>query len=236
MKKQVIVTTSWDDGHKLDLKLAKLLKKYRIKGTFYISPENREFKKSDLLSNEEIVTLSKDFEIGAHTMTHPRLTEISEEQAVKEIVESKKCLEKLVNKDIKCFCYPGGNYNSTHVRQIKNAGLQLARTTETFALGLGNKPYELSTSIHIYDHWSDVWKVLLFVRFNPINFWRCYHHWDILATKMFNDVLQNGGVFHLWGHSWEIEKNGQWGKLEEFLNYLSQKNGVIYCANSGLLM
>jgi hypothetical protein len=34
----IYVTTSWDDGHKLDMKLAVLLKKYGIKGTFYICP------------------------------------------------------------------------------------------------------------------------------------------------------------------------------------------------------
>ena len=57
--------------------LAKLLKKYGIKGTFYISPKNREFSENDLLSDREIVKLSKDFEIGAHTMTHPILTKIN---------------------------------------------------------------------------------------------------------------------------------------------------------------
>ncbi|MCX6750242.1 MAG: polysaccharide deacetylase family protein, partial [Candidatus Pacearchaeota archaeon] len=111
MKKQIIVTTSWDDGHKLDLRLAKLLKKYNIKGTFYISPRNREFKKEDLLTDKEIIELSKDFEIGAHTMTHPRLTKVSEEEAFKEILESKRYLEKLTGKEIKSFCYPGGDYN-----------------------------------------------------------------------------------------------------------------------------
>jgi peptidoglycan-N-acetylglucosamine deacetylase len=55
MKK--IVTTSWDDGHKLDLKLARLLQKYNIAATFYISPANREFSKRDLLSEQEIQTL-----------------------------------------------------------------------------------------------------------------------------------------------------------------------------------
>ena len=67
MKKQIIVTTSWDDGHKLDLKLAKLLKKYGIGGTFYISPKNREFREEDLLLDEEIIKLDRDFEIwGSH--------------------------------------------------------------------------------------------------------------------------------------------------------------------------
>ena len=96
MKKQIIVTTSWDDGHKLDLKLAKLLKKYGIRGTFYISPKNREFREEDLLSDEEIIKLDRDFEIGAHTMTHPRLTKISEREAFNEIIDSKKYLENLI--------------------------------------------------------------------------------------------------------------------------------------------
>jgi len=35
--KKVIVTTSWDDGHLLDLRLAQLLQDAGLKGTFYIS-------------------------------------------------------------------------------------------------------------------------------------------------------------------------------------------------------
>ena len=35
----LIVTTSWDDGHKCDLTLKKLLDKYGVKGTFYATKE-----------------------------------------------------------------------------------------------------------------------------------------------------------------------------------------------------
>ena len=34
--KQTYITTSWDDGHQLDLRVAELLTKYRLHGTFYI--------------------------------------------------------------------------------------------------------------------------------------------------------------------------------------------------------
>ena len=98
-KKIKIITTSWDDGHKLDLKLAKILQKYNIKGTFCISPNNREWNKKDLLSDKEIKQLSQDFEIGAHTMTHPLLTKISERDAIQEIRDSKIFLEKLIRKN-----------------------------------------------------------------------------------------------------------------------------------------
>ena len=47
--KKIVVTTSWDDGHILDLKLSNLLTKYNIKGTFYLSPKDREIKEKDRL-------------------------------------------------------------------------------------------------------------------------------------------------------------------------------------------
>lgn len=39
---KAIVTTSWDDGHPSDLKLAELLKRYDVPATFYIPIDNRE--------------------------------------------------------------------------------------------------------------------------------------------------------------------------------------------------
>jgi len=70
--KKIIVTTSWDDGNVLDVRLAALLDKYGVKGTFYIAPN-----KQNRLSNDEIIAISNKHEIGAHTMDHPLLTEIS---------------------------------------------------------------------------------------------------------------------------------------------------------------
>jgi hypothetical protein len=43
------------------------------------------------------------------------------------------------------------------------------------------------------------------------------------------------GVFHLWGHSWEIESNGIWSHLEKALELMSQyRHYVIYTHNSGV--
>ena len=40
--KQTYITTSWDDGHPLDLRVAELLTKYGLHGTFYIPKAARE--------------------------------------------------------------------------------------------------------------------------------------------------------------------------------------------------
>ena len=36
----VFVTTSWDDGHVLDHKVANLLESYDLPGTFYVATQN----------------------------------------------------------------------------------------------------------------------------------------------------------------------------------------------------
>lgn len=233
--KKVMVTTSWDDGHVLDLKLAALLNQHAIKGTFYISPKNRTFGTSELLSDEQVIQLSQNFEIGAHTMTHPKLSTIRYDEAEKEMRESKEYLEHLIRKPVESFCYPSGDYNKTHVALVQKIGFRLARTVKRFSLGFGKKVYEMPTSMHAYDHWSDLWHVLVFVRFNPVRFFRCYRNWDTLSKEMFDRVMQKGGVFHLWGHSWEIKQHNDWDRLENVLKYISNRKDVQYVTNKELL-
>src|SRR5258708_302369 len=59
--------------------------------------------------------LSLVFEIGAHTLTHARLTTIPIAAAKKEIAGSKKKLEDLFGIPVKHFSYPYGDYNDAIV-------------------------------------------------------------------------------------------------------------------------
>ena len=34
---------------------------------------------------------------------------------------------------------------------------------------------------------------------------------------MLSHATTSGGVFHLWGHSWELQEAGLWGVFETFL-------------------
>jgi len=239
VKKQIIVTTSWDDGHKLDLKLAKLLKKYGIRGTFYIAPKNREFGEEDLLSDEEIIKLDRDFEIGAHTMTHPRLTKVRDQQVFKEIVESKKYLENLTKKKIKCFCYPAGKYNQKIKIIIKRVGFCYARTTERFCFKFPDDFFLSGVTLETYrnsipDFPLESLKILSFSKFNPIEFFKNLH-WDYLAKKTFDYVYAKGGVYHLWGHSWVIERSNDWKKIEWVFSYIGKRADVEYVTNYELV-
>jgi peptidoglycan-N-acetylglucosamine deacetylase len=235
MKKQIIITTSWDDGHKLDFKLAKLLKKYGIRGTFYISPKNREFRKEDLLSEEEIKKLNDDFEIGAHTMTHPRLTKINENEAIKEINDSKKYLENIVKEEVRCFCYPGGKYNEKIMKLVKKAGFCYSRTMGKFEFNFAQNLLLSGATLETHRNSLltlpiDSLRILKFTNFNLIRFIKSLH-WEYLAKKTFDHIEKYGDVYHLWGHSWVIERSNDWEKVEKVFSYISNRKNVKYCTN-----
>lgn len=230
---KVIVTTSWDDGHILDIRLAELLAKYDLPATFYVAPKDQEFATDELLKDKDIKKLSKKFEIGAHTITHPRLTDISDREAKREMLDSKKYLEELIGKPVTSFCYPGGNYEAKHAQMAAEMGFTYARTVKRHSFTLKGSLFEAKTTVNAYNHFQDLYKIAHSAHFNPIKTIQ-YFQWDNLAIAMFDQVMKNGGVYHLWGHSWEIDSHKDWQKLERVFKYIAGHKRVTYVANDKL--
>jgi len=229
----VIVTTSWDDGHVLDLRLAGLLKKYGIKGTFYVAPEDIERRPEERLTASQIRKIAADFEIGGHTISHRRLPKMPDAKAQLEISESKKYLEKITGRKILSFCYPGGEYRTKHARMASRAGYIYARTVKRHSFSGAWQPFEAQTTINAYNHFQDLLRIIRFAGFNPFLAVK-YLQWDCLAAAMFDRVAQTGGEFHLWGHSWEIDEHGDWDRLERVLAHIAGRENVIYATNGEL--
>jgi hypothetical protein len=230
--KTAVLTTSWDDGHRCDVRLARMLKEHGLRATFYVAPENQEFAKQDLLTLPEIRDISQDFEIGAHSMTHRRLPTIPEQEAEREIIQSKAVLEQVTGKEIKVFCYPGGAYTKLHVQLVKDAGYRYARTVARYSFTV-DEPYEAGTSLHVYNHRFDLWQTARFAKFRPIRVLR-YLEWDSLAQAMFDQIIERGGVYHIWGHSWEIDEHNDWERLGNVFRYISANPKVNYVTNGEL--
>lgn len=230
-KPGVIVTTSWDDGHRMDVRLADLLIEYQVPATFYISPFDAEFKPEDRLPSSGITDLAEHFEIGAHTLTHPQLTNVSDSAARDEIEGSKKQLEDITGRPVDTFCYPRGAYNETHVRMVRDAGFSYARTVQRFSLDAGSDALTAPTTVHAYHHLVDIPQAVAYGKLNPFKAWDVYSHWDRLAERLFDQALENGGVYHLWGHSWEVDGNNDWAALRRVLDYISRRPEVSYRVN-----
>jgi hypothetical protein len=71
------------------------------------------------------------------------------------------------------------------------------------------------------------------VRFQPIRVLRCLK-WDALAKAMFDQVIKDGGIYHIWGHSWEVDEHGDWERLEDVFRYISGNPKVSYVTNGEL--
>lgn len=222
---RVVITTSWDDGHPLDTKLCSLLKQHSIPGTIYVPITNWE---NEVMSTNDLKSIAKDFEIGGHTYNHTILTLVDKEKVSYELVESKRRLEEVVGKDILSFCYPRGQYNTRIMQQVQESGYKGSRTAELFRTSM-MRQFEYHTTVQAVD------RVLLSKGKQIVSTDNhtlaakllvsgdIFRRWNFIAKRSFDNVLENGGIWHLWGHSWEVDRNGDWDLLKDVLEYVGTR-------------
>jgi len=243
----MLFTTSWDDGYRMDLKIAEMLDKHGCKGTFYVCPKVQHDKQ--MLNGEEIISLNKKHEVGAHSMTHPRLAQITAEDARREINHSKKWIEKITGAPCKMFCYPYGDENPKVRSLTEEAGFKGARTVEQLKFSIDD-PFGMPTSLQIYPFpWRRRWTRWHHL-FDPLGRLRVMRpelkelgitlrectSWIKLAKALFSYALKtNQPFFHLWGHSYELEKYGMWEELEMFLEFVKKHDGIERVVNGDLI-
>jgi peptidoglycan/xylan/chitin deacetylase (PgdA/CDA1 family) len=235
-----IVTTSWDDGDRADLRVGELLRSREIGGTFYvpISP----YGVRPALSNAELRTLSSEgFEIGAHGASHKLLSGLNGQELSKEVSTCKPRLEDILGTQVRMFCYPGGRYDSNVVRSLRQADYWGARTVRMLATGLEFNPFEMPTTLQTFPH-SRAAYIRNVARARKLDGLQTFlsertrlGNWLELGKRLFDSVLQDGGIWHLYGHSWEIDKLGLWTDLETILDYVCKRKGVMYVPNWKLL-
>lgn len=73
--------------------------------------------------------LSHGMEIGCHTQTHRKLTQIPVNEWDEEILESKVQLETELGNPVPNFCYPNGRFNFSLLKFIERVGYQGACST-----------------------------------------------------------------------------------------------------------
>lgn len=82
------------------------------------------------LDAEELRRLAgTGIEIGSHTLTHPRLTEIEAPACIHEVGASRGQLEALLARPVTAFAYPEGDLDAGVERAVAAAGYTLAFTT-----------------------------------------------------------------------------------------------------------
>lgn len=233
------VTTSWDDGHPLDFRIAELLVRYGFSGTFYV-PRKMAW---PVMTRGEIRELSSRFEMGAHTLDHCLLDKVADREARKQLSGSRQWIEDVTGKPCHVFCFPRGRYRREQLPLVREAGFEAARTTELLSTELPRRVYGVSlipTTVQVFPHSRLAYTRNAIKRLSVRNLLRTRalfsaRDWLKLAQDLLRATVSRGGVFHVWGHSWEIEKEQQWGRLEALLAIMAaNREQVISVTNSEL--
>jgi peptidoglycan/xylan/chitin deacetylase (PgdA/CDA1 family) len=85
-------------------------------------------------------------EIGSHTVTHPILASLTEEESGRELTLSRSQLEQGMGRPVRSFCIPNGkaeDYRPSHLRQIADAGYSGAVVAFPGMVSREANPYEL---------------------------------------------------------------------------------------------
>jgi peptidoglycan/xylan/chitin deacetylase (PgdA/CDA1 family) len=135
------VALTFDDGYADTVTAAApLLKQYGFSATCYVvsgavGTHNRwdeEFlqQRKPLMSREQIEQwLSAGMEVGSHTSSHPRLHEVTRDEALREIADSRAALRDLVGAGtVAHFAYPFGQFTDDVSQLVRSAGYLSAVT------------------------------------------------------------------------------------------------------------
>ena len=219
------VTFSYDDGVTQDIRLINLLNKYNLKCTFNLNSEL--LGRGDIhktvshykIKKEQIKEVYEGHEVAVHTLTHPNLTTLSEEEIIYQVETDRLNLSELVGYEVVGMAYPcGGVNNDDRVAEIikNNTGVKYARTI---------------TSTNNFDLQDNLY------RFNP-----SVYHLDLdvlmdLGQKFVDLKPETPQIFYIWGHSYEMDfDTSYWQKLEEFFKLISNKDDIFYGTNKEILL
>lgn len=197
------ILTSWDDGTIEDEQTLRLLEYYDVCGIFFI-PNVCEW------SNEFIREVSKKFEIGGHTVSHPEdLKRLSPENQKIEIEENKEWLEEVIGKRIRWFAYPSGRYKpDTTCPIVQRAGYKFARTTVVGSIEMPKVfDFRVNTTAQIGN-----------------NTRKEYENWFEYVKSLMNILDGEDRLIHIWGHSKDLNSES----AKEFIDLLEliKKNKI----------
>jgi peptidoglycan/xylan/chitin deacetylase (PgdA/CDA1 family) len=82
-------------------------------------------------------------DIGSHTVTHPILPNVGDQQLARELTDSRTRIEQELGRAVTSFCYPNGDYDPRVRDAVAHAGYRIAVTTEDGLNDRHNDPLTL---------------------------------------------------------------------------------------------
>lgn len=138
-----LACVTFDDGHRdHHERAAPILREYGISATFFVPTGFvGEFYPS---SSGEVPAMNagqlrelreQGHEIGSHSVHHARLTSLESDALAREVTESRRDLEELLDAEVVSFAYPYGDHDGRVRRCVREAGYRSSVTTEERLVG-----------------------------------------------------------------------------------------------------
>ena len=230
--KMKALTFSYDDGVQQDRRLVEIFNKYGLKCTFNLNSETlgkEGFVKMGLegkmvnhakVSPEEVKQLYAGHEVAVHTLTHPLLPKIEDDnEIIRQVEQDRLNLSELCGYEVIGMAYPcGGQNHDDRVADIirNNTGVKYSRTI------ISNYSFEPQQDLY---------------KFKP----SVYHHAEFdkmieLGQKFIEMKADTPQIFYVWGHSYEFDYADNWDRFEEFCKMMSGHDDIFYGTNREVLL
>lgn len=226
--KNKAITFSYDDGVTQDRRLIEILNRYGLKATFNINSGLLDRPDDFLMidgkkighakvSAAEVRRLYQGHEVAVHTLTHPNLTELDEQEIVRQVEEDRKNLSALAGYEVTGMAYPcGGVNNDDRVAQVlkEHTAVRYARTI---------------TSSNSFAPQENL------LRFNPSVYHLDWADMEKMAEEFLAMQAETPQLFYIWGHSYEFDINDTWDRFEAFCKKISGHSDIFYGTNREVL-
>lgn len=201
------IVLSFDDGTIYDKRFIDILNKYNVSATFNLNSglekfvwyyqDKYEIKRLTLSDNPH---LYDNHEIASHTLTHPFLTNLSEEELIKEVNDDIANLERIFNIKVVSFGTPFDKCSEREIEIIKKH-----TPIKYFRIPILKEDDDFSLPQDEY--------------YVPIN--ALYQDKDIYERiKRFAKCDKEDALFVIAGHSYDFEMNNHWEYIEELIKYI----------------
>lgn len=209
------LTLSYDDGVIQDERFVEILSKGGLKCTFNLNSGRMPDEiggRGIRMSKQQVLDLFTNtvHEVAVHGVEHLSLTNVDAETAKKDIVDDRINLERMFGRIVNGMAYANGVYNDSVVEIIRSCGIKYSRTV---------------TSTERFDLPTD-WLRL------PAT---CHHNCPRLMelSRKFVEADDKGEamLFYLWGHSYEFDERNNWNVIEEFTEYIGNRDNIWYATN-----
>ena len=212
---------TYDDGVLQDERFVALLNQYGIKGTFNLNsqlmregfswthPNGMQVRR---LLPEQAKHLYDGHEVASHTLTHPYMHDLSDEELYRQLKADKDNLEKLFGREVKGFAVPFDYYDDRIADCAKACGFTYARKSECS----GN----FTPCTNAY-HWKT----------------GIYHIDPDLPNFVakFLHTQEELAVCQIVGHSYDLDAENLWGTMELICAAVSKCGDIWFCTNAELV-